>query len=60
MNEFHLLEGPDIHILVLLLAQAVFDEVFSLTCLGGEHGLSHAVSGGALTPRRWPVCTVKP
>lgn len=25
INEFHLLEGPDIHILVLLLAQAVFD-----------------------------------
>lgn len=50
----------DVHILVLLLTQAVFDEVFSLSCLAGEHGLSHAVGGGAVAPRWWPVHAVIP
>ena len=50
----------DVHILMLLLGQTVFDEVFSLSCLAGEHALPHAVGGGALTPRRWSVHTVKP
>lgn len=53
-------EGLEIHILFLLLTQAVFDEVFSLSCLAGEHGLSHGVGGGAVTPRRWSVHTFKP
>lgn len=53
-------EGLNVHILVLLLTQAVFDEVFSLSCLAREHGLSHAVGRGAVAPRRWPVHAVIP
>ena len=53
-------EVLDVHVLVLLLAQAVLDEVFSLSRLAGEHGLSHAVGGGAFTPRHGPVAAVKP
>lgn len=52
-------EGLDVHILILLLTHAVLDEVFSLSCLAGEHGLSHTVGGRALAPRRWPVHAVK-
>lgn len=50
--------GLDVHIFILLLTQAVFYEVFSLSCLAGEHSLSHAVGSGAVTPRQRPVHTV--
>lgn len=59
IKKFFLLEVLDVHILALLLTQAVFDQVFSLTCLAGEHSLSHAVGGGTVAPRHLSVHTVK-
>lgn len=52
-------EGLDVHVLVLLLAQTVFDEVLPLAGLAGEHVLPHGVGGGALTPGQVPVDAVK-
>ena len=49
----------DVHILLLLLAQAVFDEVLPLARLAGDHGLPHGVVGGAVAPRRGPFQTLK-
>lgn len=59
IKKLFLLEVLDVHILALLLTQAVFDQVFSLTCLAGEHSLSHAVGGGTVAPRHLSVHTVK-
>lgn len=35
----------------------MFDEVLSLAGLSGEHGVPHAVGGGAVTPRGGPLNT---
>lgn len=53
-------EVLDVHIFILFLPQAVFYEVFSLSCLAREHGLSHGFGSGAVTPRQWSVHTFKP
>lgn len=53
-------EGLDVHIFILLLTQAVFYEVLSLSCLAREHSLSHGAGSGAVTPRQRLVHAVKP
>ena len=50
----------DVHVLLLLLAQAVFDEVLPLARLAGLHGLPYGVvASGAVVPRRGPFQTLK-
>ena len=59
-SRFSSLVVLDVHVLLLLLAQAVFDEVLSLARLAGDHGLPHGVgAGGAVVPRWGPFQTLK-
>lgn len=53
-------ETLNVHIFALLLTQEMFYEVFSLSCLAGEHDMPHGVRSGAVAPRQRPVRTVKP